>query len=133
MSYFNFVFFRYYRSINVNRDLNWRDLDWYLDNFLNRSINVHWLIYINGFLHYFWNLNSFDNLPRLIISLNWNLLFNFNVFRNFNNFLYYSFRTWNNFWYFYGYFNRLLYDNLFNDLLGNMATKPFNLIISILH
>ena len=112
------------RLIDVHWILNWyfdRNFHSFLD-FNRRTFDVDWLVNVNWFLHYFGhlNLNLFDDFSLdFLDDFNWNFFLNFNVFRNFYNFLNNSFRSWNHFGYLDNDLYRFLNYNFLNGLLRN--------------
>lgn len=119
----NLILLRDHWSIYVNRNLNRRHLYWHFHSpfNLNWPINVDRFININWFFYNCRNLNSFYYLARwLIRGLNWDFFLYLNIFRNLDNFLNNSFRTWYISRNFHNNFHWLLDNNFFNNLFRNL-------------
>ena len=117
------ILLRDHWSIYVNRNLNRRHLYWYFHPpfNLNWSINVNRFININRFLYNCRNLNSIYDFTRWFIRrLNRHLFLHLNIFRNLDNLLNNSFRTWYIPRNFYNNLNWFFNNNLFNNLFRNL-------------
>lgn len=135
MSHLYFVLLWYDGSINIDGNLDRWHFDWNLNSLLyfNGAIYIHRFINVNWFFHNSGNLNSFDNLFRLIWGLDRNFLFDLYIFWDFHYFLYNAFRTRNMLRDFYLYFHWFLNHNLFNNLLRNVRIYFFYFSLFLLN
>lgn len=121
--------------VNVDRILD-RHFDWnfnlslYLDR---RLLDVERLFYIDRLLHdsRYRYLNSFYHfLLHLLYYLHRHFLLHFNIFRDFHQFFNYSLGPSNNLRHLNYDFNWLLYNNLFDYLLGHSRLQTMDLLLS---
>ena len=92
------------------------------------TIDVNWLINIDYFLCYCWDL---DCLDYLLYDLEWHFFLNFNVLWHLNDFLHNPLRSWDSSRHFNNDFNRFLDDNFLDNLLGHNRLMSCNLCISV--
>jgi hypothetical protein len=118
------------------------DVDWHLNGYLlyyldwdlsidvdrNLSVYVDGLVYIHDLLCDGWNLDGSDDL---FLHLEWYFLLDFNVFRDFYDFLDDPLRSRDGLEYLNNYLNRLLYDNFLDNFLGDDALMPVNLCVPV--
>lgn len=127
----------YYWFVNVNRIFDWNlDRNLYLSLNLDwRLLNVERLVNIDRLFHnrWDWNLNRLNNLFfHLFYDLHGYFFLDFNILGDLDHLLYNTFRSWNYFRDFHNNFNRFLYNNLFDNFLGNSRFEASNLILPFL-